>query len=84
MGEWEVIEGQSTVGGGSLPEESLPTILLAYAVEAPNAFAAKLRRSWPPVVARVENDRVLFDPRTVLDEQDAQLLNGIRNAQKGT
>jgi L-seryl-tRNA(Ser) seleniumtransferase len=80
-GDWEIIDGQSTVGGGSLPEESLPTVLLAYAVESPNAFAARLRRSWPPVIARVENDRVLFDPRTVLDEQDAQLLNGIRSAQ---
>ena len=83
-GEWEVSEGQSTVGGGSLPEESLPTVLLAYAVEAPNAFAARLRRSWPPIVARVENDRVLFDPRTVLEEQDAMLLAGIKAAQKAS
>ena len=81
-GNWEIIDGQSTVGGGSLPEESLPTVLLASAVESPNAFAAMLRRSWPPIVARVEHDRVLFDPCTVLDEQDAQLLNGIRSAQK--
>ena len=81
-GDWEVIEGQSTVGGGTLPEESLPTVLLAYTVEAPNAFAAKLRQRWPPVVARVEHDRVLFDPRTVLEEQDVQLLSGIRHAQK--
>lgn len=82
VGEWELIEGQSTVGGGTLPEESLPTVLLAYTVDAPNAFAAKLRQSWPPVVARVEHDRVLFDPRTVLEEQDTPLLSGIRHAQK--
>jgi L-seryl-tRNA(Ser) seleniumtransferase len=81
-GNWEIVAGLSTVGGGTLPEESLPGPLLAYNVEAPNAFAAKLRRAWPPVIARVENDQVLFDPRTVLDEQDAQLLNGIRSAQK--
>ena len=81
-GDWEIVAGRSTVGGGSLPEETLPSVLLAYNVEAPNAFAAKLRRSWPPVIARVENDQVLFDPRTVLEEQDAQLLNGIRSAQK--
>ena len=83
-GAWEVIAGQSTVGGGSLPEESLPTFLLAYRVEAPNQFAARLRRSWPPIIARVEDERVLFDPRTVLPEQDAQLLNGIRSAQKAS
>ena len=81
-GDWEIVAGLSTVGGGTLPEESLPGPLLAYNVEAPNAFAAKLRRAWPPIIARVENDQVLFDPRTVLDEQDAQLLNGIRSAQK--
>ncbi len=81
-GDWAIVEGQSTIGGGSLPGENLPTHLLAYNVESPNQFAATLRRSWPPIVARVENDRVLFDPRTVLPEQDAQLLNGIRSAQK--
>jgi L-seryl-tRNA(Ser) seleniumtransferase len=83
-GAWELVEGRSTVGGGSLPEESLPSHLLAYNVAAPNQFAARLRRSWPPVIARVEDDRVLFDPRTVLPEQDAQLLNGIRSAQKAS
>lgn len=83
-GDWEIVERQSTVGGGSLPEESLPTYLLAYNVESPNQFAAGLRRSWPPIIARVENEQVLFDPRTVLEEQDAQLLNGIRNAQKAS
>jgi L-seryl-tRNA(Ser) seleniumtransferase len=81
-GEWEIIEGQSTIGGGSLPEEALPTWLLAYNVAQPNAFAKKLREQWPPIIARVENDRVLFDPRTVLPEQDTQLLKGIRNAQQ--
>ncbi|MBI5877241.1 MAG: L-seryl-tRNA(Sec) selenium transferase [Chloroflexi bacterium] len=80
-GDWELVEGHSTIGGGSLPEETLPTILLAYNVAQPNAFAAELRRAWPPVVARVEHDQVLFDPRTVLPEQDAALIAGIRAAQ---
>jgi L-seryl-tRNA(Ser) seleniumtransferase len=81
-GDWEVCEGQSTVGGGSLPEEVLPTFLLAYKVAQPNAFAKKLREQWPPIMARVEHDRVVFDPRTILPEQDATLLKGIRNAQQ--
>jgi L-seryl-tRNA(Ser) seleniumtransferase len=64
----EVIDGQSTVGGGSLPEETLPTKLVALAVNNPDDFLARLRRGDPPVVARIENDRVVFDLRTVLDE----------------
>jgi L-seryl-tRNA(Ser) seleniumtransferase len=81
-GDWEVCAGQSTVGGGSLPEEVLPTFLLAYKVAQPNAFAKKLREQWPPIIARVEHDRVLFDPRTILPEQDTALLKSIRDAQQ--
>ncbi len=80
--EMEMVEGQSTIGGGSLPEESLPSVLLAMSVESPNTFAEQLRLSWPPVIARVEHDRVVFDPRTVLPDQDAPLLAGIRSAQQ--
>jgi len=70
----EVIDGVSTIGGGSLPEETLPTSLLALSVRSPNQFLAGLRRSTPPVIARVEADRVLLDPRTVLPFQDEKLL----------
>jgi L-seryl-tRNA(Ser) seleniumtransferase len=64
----EVIDGQSTVGGGSLPGETLPTKLVALTVNNPDDFLARLRRGDPPVVARIENDRVVFDLRTVMDE----------------
>jgi len=63
----EVIDGQSTIGGGSLPGETLPTKLVALTVDNPDAFLAKLRHSDPPVVARIENNRVMFDLRTVND-----------------
>jgi L-seryl-tRNA(Ser) seleniumtransferase len=70
MGYWaEVISGRSTVGGGSLPGETLPTRLVALAVESPDAFLAKLRAGDPPVVARIEADRVVFDLRTVMDDE---------------
>jgi L-seryl-tRNA(Ser) seleniumtransferase len=72
----EVIEGHSTVGGGSLPGETLPTKLVALAVNTPDAFLARLRRGDPPVVARIENDRVVFDLRTVLDH--SALLTAVR------
>lgn len=75
-----VVTGRSTVGGGSLPEESLPTALLALNAVAPDSFTARLRQLDPPIVARVEEDRVLFDPRTVLPEQEDALLEGLRKA----
>jgi len=69
-----VIDGQSTVGGGSLPGETLPTKLVALNVASPDDFLARLRRGDPPVVARIENDRVLIDLRTVIDH-DALLVS---------
>ncbi|GAB4420285.1 MAG: L-seryl-tRNA(Sec) selenium transferase [Anaerolineales bacterium] len=74
IGQGEVIESESAVGGGSLPGESLPTYVLALNVRSPDKFLSKLRSANPPVIGRTENDRVLFDPRTVLPEQDEILL----------
>ncbi len=78
----EVIEGQSTIGGGSLPGETLPTCLLALDVKSPDRFLARLRQQNPPVIARTEKDRVLFDPRTVLPEQEGALLVAVQNVMK--
>ena len=75
-----IIEGRSTVGGGSLPEETMPTFLLAIEVPQPNKFLAKLRAMSPPVIARIEEDRVVLDPRTVMAEQEGALLVAIKNA----
>jgi L-seryl-tRNA(Ser) seleniumtransferase len=69
----EVLPGRSTVGGGSLPGETLPTWLVALAVESPAAAAARLRAGDPPVIGRIEDDRLLLDPRTVLPEQEERL-----------
>ncbi len=74
----EVILGQSTVGGGSLPEESLPTCLLALTVPRPDRFLARLRSLHPPVIARIENESVVFDPRTVLAFQEDDFLQGLK------
>lgn len=65
----QVIVGESLVGGGSLPGATLPTVLLALDVPNATDFAAKLRAADPPVIARVADGRVLFDPRTVLPAQ---------------
>ena len=80
LGSGEVVEGQSTVGGGSLPGESFPTYLLSLRVESPDKFLKKLRQQNPPIVARTSNDRVLLDPRTVLPEEEGALLVGLKNA----
>lgn len=73
----EVVPAESTVGGGSLPGQNLPTSVLSIAANSPEPFLAKLRRHSPPIIARTENDCILFDPRTVLDGQDDVLVKAI-------
>lgn len=73
----EVSPGLSTVGGGSLPGETLPTWLLSLPGAHPSRWAAALRAHRPPVVPRIENDHLLVDPRTVLPEQEAALLEAL-------
>jgi L-seryl-tRNA(Ser) seleniumtransferase len=79
IGQGEVVEGESTVGGGSLPDEVFPTFLLSLTVESPERFLKKLRAQNPPIIARTANDKVLLDPRTVLPEQEGALLVGLKN-----
>ena len=81
--EATVIPGESTVGGGSLPGTTLPTKLLAVAHPVLPAIAAALRRVQdPPVIARIADDRLLCDPRTVLAGQEDDLLAALtRHAQ---
>jgi L-seryl-tRNA(Ser) seleniumtransferase len=68
------------IGGGSLPEESLATRLLAIEHADVDALARRLRLSGPAVVARVEHGRLLLDPRTVHPRDDASLLRALREA----
>ncbi|MBN2503246.1 MAG: L-seryl-tRNA(Sec) selenium transferase [Anaerolineales bacterium] len=79
LGFGEVIPGESTVGGGSLPGETLPTYLLALDVPRPDRVLAELRKQQPPVIARTIEDRVVLDARTVLSEQEGALLSGVQN-----
>jgi len=82
LGRGNVVEGESTVGGGSLPGESFKTYLLLLEVRSPDKFLKKLREQHPPIIARTENDKILLDPRTVLPEQEGALLVGLKNAFK--
>lgn len=78
----KVIDAQSTVGGGSLPGETLPTRVVALNVLAPDAFAARLRRNFPPIIARIEEQRLLVDPRTILPQDEEVLLTGVERTQR--
>ena len=86
-GPYAVEESRSAIGGGSLPGETLPTWVLsldASGVEdGAEGVMRWLRRSAPPVVARIEDERVLFDPRTVAPEDDPALLRALAGALAG-
>ena len=75
------LRGESTVGGGSLPGETLPTTLLALSadhVPLPlDELAHRLRTRNVPIVARIQRDMLLLDPRTMLKEQDKEMLTGL-------
>ena len=75
-----VVDSQSTVGGGSLPGEVLPTRAVAISVSNPDAFVQAMRADEPPIVARIENDAVLIDPRTILPHDVKSLLEGVERA----
>jgi L-seryl-tRNA(Ser) seleniumtransferase len=77
--ESERIDGASAAGGGSLPAQELPTVLLALDGPA-SRLAAALRRGEPPVLARIESGRCCVDLRTVLRGQDDQLQDAIEAA----
>ncbi len=79
LGRGRAVEGRSTVGGGSLPGETLPTTLLALDVLHPDRFLARLRRCNPPLIGRIQEGAAVFDPRTVLPEQEGAFLVGLEN-----
>ncbi len=76
-----VVPGRSTVGGGSLPGETLPTSLLSIeAGEDADSIAVSLRAAKTPVIARIHEGNVLLDPRTVFPEEDESVIEAIREA----
>jgi L-seryl-tRNA(Ser) seleniumtransferase len=71
----KVVDGETMVGGGSLPGGSLPTKLVA--LNGGGALAKKLRALSVPIIGRVEKDRLLLDPRTVLPEEDDKVIKSL-------
>ena len=78
---------RSAVGGGSLPGETLPTWVLAITCSGgqgdPEEVMGRLRRADPPVVARIEDNQVMLDPRTVLPEEEENMLRSLQTALEG-
>jgi L-seryl-tRNA(Ser) seleniumtransferase len=68
-----VIETTSTVGGGSLPEETQPSRGVALSATSAARAVTALRHADPPVIARIIDGRVVLDLRSVLPEQDEVL-----------
>lgn len=80
-----VVETHATIGGGSLPGETLPSCSISLAMSTHgeanvDTFARALRMSCPAVYARIERGRLLMDLRTVLSDDDERLTGSVRQA----
>lgn len=78
----EVAESKSVIGGGTAPTASLPTFVISVSSErhSPEELLTGLRKQSPPIVARIEADRLLLDLRTVFPDEQQALLSGVRGA----
>ncbi|MBN8732025.1 MAG: L-seryl-tRNA(Sec) selenium transferase [Acidobacteria bacterium] len=78
----QVIAGESVIGGGSTPEQTLPTWLVALPGDAMK-WEERLRQGEPPVIARIDQDRLVLDLRTTGPEEDAELARALQIAAVG-
>ena len=78
----EIIESKSAVGGGSLPGETLNSWSLAInsvgVSGGAQALVKRLRENVPPIIARIEGDKVLLDPRTVMEDEGDLVVDALR------
>jgi L-seryl-tRNA(Ser) seleniumtransferase len=74
-----MVEGESAMGGGAAPTARLGTSLIALRHDSlsPSALGQYLRRNSPPVVARIAEDNVLLDLRTVNHDEEEELLSAL-------
>jgi L-seryl-tRNA(Ser) seleniumtransferase len=75
-----VRQSQSAIGGGSTPDQTLPTWIVELAVVRATAFEHRLRSAPLPVIARIERDKIILDMRTVADAEEAPLIAAIHAA----
>ena len=74
----ELLDGVSVIGGGATPEQSIPTCLIALGSTDPAAAERRLRAGKPPVVARIEDQKLLLDLRTVMPGEEEELAAAVR------
>jgi L-seryl-tRNA(Ser) seleniumtransferase len=79
-GSVTAIRTEATVGGGSLPGQVLPSWAIALTTASPDRTLAALRAGAPPVIGRIEDDRVALDLRTVEPSDDERLATAVRAA----
>jgi L-seryl-tRNA(Ser) seleniumtransferase len=81
-----IIDGISKVGGGALPAAELRTSLVSVRLKpghgSPDAFAEELRHGNPPVIMRLQQDSLLFDPRTIFEHEEDQLVTAVEKVYK--
>jgi L-seryl-tRNA(Ser) seleniumtransferase len=75
-----LVDGLSEVGGGSFPEAKLPTCLVRLTAGPPDRLVERLRANDPPIIARIDSNHVVLDPRTILPGQEETVARGIRAA----
>ena len=76
----QVRESESAIGGGSTPDQTLPTWVVELSSGSPSALEQRLRTGEPPVICRIQHDRIIFDMRTLSNEESAPLISAIRAA----
>ena len=82
-----VVEGESMLGGGSLPGSALPTMLVAVGTKGSRKdgsiaqlLSEKLRQHEPPIIGRIGGDMFFLDPRSVLPEEDDIVFKALKEA----
>ena len=78
VGVGEIEPSASAIGGGSLPAETRPTFVWTLTHPHPTSAARQLRERTVPIIARVEHDRLILDPRTVLPGEDAEVVAALQ------
>ncbi|MGA8025829.1 MAG: L-seryl-tRNA(Sec) selenium transferase [Bryobacteraceae bacterium] len=76
----EIRQSESAVGGGSTPDQPLPTWVIELSVPDAAAFERRLRAASPPVIARIEQGNIILDMRTVADEEEEALIASVKSA----
>ena len=72
-----IVETEARIGGGALPQASIASVGIALGTQRPDDVAARLRRGTPPIVARIEDQRVVLDLRTVAPEDDGAIVTAL-------